>query len=186
MDETFVKERIGQLVADSGKSEKRISRDLGRSVGYIQSLTSGKALPSMPMLFQICEYFNIEPKDFFDPNIPCPPTIQKIRSYACHMEKDSLVTLERLSKRLCSTGQSKTNESCDSRNIHEKYDHCKRKSWGRSNPSLPFSEDYKKEDRWSLSEFILLSLNIFSRLLCSLIFLFSVIMYLVRFYSSLT
>ena len=65
MDETFVKERIGQLVADSGKSEKRISRDLGRSVGYIQSLTSGKALPSMPMLFQICEYFNIEPKDFF-------------------------------------------------------------------------------------------------------------------------
>ena len=120
MDETFVKERIGQLVADSGKSEKRISKDLGRSVGYIQSLTSGKALPSMPMLFQICEYFNIEPKDFFDPNIPCPPTIQKIRSYACHMEKDSLVTLERLSKRLCSTGQSKTNESCDSRNIHEK------------------------------------------------------------------
>ena len=128
MDETFIQERIRQLVADSGKSEKRISRDLGRSVGYIQSLTSGKALPSMPMLFQICEYFNIEPKDFFDPNIPCPPTIQKIRSYACHMEKDSLVTLERLSKRLCSTGQSKTNESCDSRNIHEKYNHCKRKS----------------------------------------------------------
>lgn len=43
MDETFVKERIGQLVADSGKSEKRISRDLGRSVGYIQSLTSGQS-----------------------------------------------------------------------------------------------------------------------------------------------
>lgn len=128
MDETFVKERIGQLVADSGKSEKQISRDLGRSVGYIQSLTSGKALPSMPMLFQICGYFNIEPKDFFDPNTPCSPTIQKIRAYACHMEKDSLVTLERLSKRLYSTGQSKTNESCDSRNIHEKYDNCIRKS----------------------------------------------------------
>ena len=72
MDETFVKERIGQLVADSGKSEKRISRDLGRSVGYIQSLTSGKALPSMPMLFQICEYFNIEPAEFFDVSIKAP------------------------------------------------------------------------------------------------------------------
>ena len=128
MDETFIKERIGQLVADSGKSEKRISRDLGRSVGYIQSLTSGKALPSMPMLFQLCKYFNIELKDFFDSNIPCPPAIQKIRAYACHMEKDNLVTLERLSKRLYSTGQSKTNESCDSRNIHENYDCYRRKS----------------------------------------------------------
>ena len=36
MDETFIQERIRQLVADSGKSDKLVSRELGRSAGYIQ------------------------------------------------------------------------------------------------------------------------------------------------------
>ena len=36
MDQNFIKDRIGQLVADSGKSEKQISLDLGHSVGTIQ------------------------------------------------------------------------------------------------------------------------------------------------------
>ena len=53
MDQNFIKDRIGQLVADSGKSEKQISLDLGHSVGYIQSLTSGKSMPSLMMLFQL-------------------------------------------------------------------------------------------------------------------------------------
>ncbi len=103
MDQNFIKNRIGQLVADSGKSEKQISLDLGHSVGYIQSLTSGKSMPSIPMVFQICEYFDIPITDFFDPDIRHPLTMQKIRSYICQMNSDNLAILERLSKRLCST-----------------------------------------------------------------------------------
>ena len=128
MYEEMFKKRLIELRQQKNVSARDMSLSLGQSESYINKIETTDALPSMTVFFYICEYFNIEPKDFFDPNIPCPPTIQKIRSYACHMEKDSLVTLERLSKRLCSTGQSKTNESCDSRNIHEKYNHCKRKS----------------------------------------------------------
>ena len=51
MDETFIRERISQLAAESGKSEKQISRELGRPAGYIQALTSGKSMPSITMLF---------------------------------------------------------------------------------------------------------------------------------------
>ena len=81
MDETFIQERIRQLVADSGKSEKLVSRELGRSAGYIQSLTSGKSMPSLLMFFQVCAYFDIEPRDFFDPHISYPLPIQHILSY---------------------------------------------------------------------------------------------------------
>ena len=101
MDETFIQERIRQLVADSGKSEKLVSRELGRSAGYIQSLTSGKSVPSLLMFFQVCEYFDIEPRDFFDPHISYPLPIQRILSYIYQMTEEDLAVLEPIAQRLC-------------------------------------------------------------------------------------
>ena len=43
-----------------------MSLDLGHSKGYIQGISSGRALPSMAEFLSICEYFNITPCDFFD------------------------------------------------------------------------------------------------------------------------
>ena len=101
MDETFIQERIRQLVADSGKSEKLVSRELGRSAGYIQSLTSGKSVPSLLMFFQVCEYFDIAPRDFFDPHISYPQPIQRILSYIYQMTEEDLAVLEPIAQRLC-------------------------------------------------------------------------------------
>ena len=50
-----------------GISEHRMSLELGKSKGYIQGISSGKHLPSLEELLYICEYFGVEPKDFFDP-----------------------------------------------------------------------------------------------------------------------
>ena len=101
MDETFIQERIRQLVADSGKSEKLVSRELGRSAGYIQSLTSGKSMPSLLMFFQVCAYFDIEPRDFFDPHISYPLPIQHILSYIYQMTEEDLAVLEPIAQSLC-------------------------------------------------------------------------------------
>ena len=101
MDETFIQERIRQLVADSGKSEKLVSRELGRSAGYIQSLTSGKSMPSLLMFFQVCAYFDIEPRDFFDPHFSYPLPIQHILSYIYQMTEEDLAVLEPIAQRLC-------------------------------------------------------------------------------------
>ena len=100
MDETFIRERISQLAAESGKSEKQISRELGRSAGYIQALTSGKSMPSITMLFQLCEYFEVSPRDFFDPGIKYPLTLQNILTCASHQNDDDLETLEMISRKL--------------------------------------------------------------------------------------
>ena len=90
MDETFIRERISQLAAETGKSEKQISREL----------TSGKSMPSITMLFQLCEYFEVSPRDFFDPGIKYPLTLQNILTCASHLNDDDLETLEMISRKL--------------------------------------------------------------------------------------
>lgn len=65
MDE-FVRNRITQLRILKGVSEYQMSYDLGHSRGYINNISSGKALPSLTEFFSICDYFEISPIDFFD------------------------------------------------------------------------------------------------------------------------
>lgn len=73
MYENFVRERITQLRIQKGVSEYKMSYDLGHSRGYINNISSGKALPSMAEFFAICEYFGITPIEFFDRGI-CNPS----------------------------------------------------------------------------------------------------------------
>ncbi len=62
----FVQERITELRLSKDISEYKLSQDLGHSKGYIQSISSGKSLPSITSLYEICDYFEITPKEFFD------------------------------------------------------------------------------------------------------------------------
>ena len=43
-----------------------MSLTIGQSANYINKIENGKALPSMTAFFDICDYLNIHPKDFFD------------------------------------------------------------------------------------------------------------------------
>ncbi len=69
MDTKFVQERITELRLAENISEYRLSRELGHSKGYIQSISSGKTLPSITALYEICDYFNISLKEFFDDSV---------------------------------------------------------------------------------------------------------------------
>ena len=57
--------RITALRMQLGKSEALLSRELGKDKGYLQNITSGRAFPSMEMFFEICNYFEITPQEFF-------------------------------------------------------------------------------------------------------------------------
>ncbi len=65
MNEKFIAERITNLRLKKNVSEHRMSLELGQSKSYIQSITSGKALPSIKQLYNICDYFEITPEEFF-------------------------------------------------------------------------------------------------------------------------
>ena len=62
----YIRDRITELRMKMNISEYQMSLDLGMNRNYIQGITSGKALPSMAQFFEICEYFQITPMQFFD------------------------------------------------------------------------------------------------------------------------
>ena len=65
MTAQFVRDRITHLRLQKGVSEYKMSYDLGHSRGYINNISSGKALPSLAELFAICEYLGITVIEFF-------------------------------------------------------------------------------------------------------------------------
>jgi len=73
----FIRNRITQLRINKNVSEYQMSLDLGHSKSYIQSITSGRALPSMTEFLSICDYLEITPKVFFDDGIANPNLIQE-------------------------------------------------------------------------------------------------------------
>ena len=65
----YIRNKIDELRISRNLSEYQLSLELGHSQGYIQSISSGRALPSMQSFLDICEYFDITPSEFFNPNI---------------------------------------------------------------------------------------------------------------------
>lgn len=98
--EQFVRERITQLRLDKGVSEYQMSYDLGHSRGYINNISSGKALPSMSEFFSICDYFGITPNSFFDTNSENPVLITKATEELKQLSDDDILLVLTMIKRL--------------------------------------------------------------------------------------
>ena len=64
--EEFVREKITKLRMLKGVSEYEMSYALGKSKSYINNISAGKTLPSLTGFLDICDYFGITPKEFFD------------------------------------------------------------------------------------------------------------------------
>ena len=77
MNETFIRNRITELRVKKGVSEYKMSTALGHSKSYIQSISSGRSMPSLPELLYIFEYFGITPREFFDDGLKNPALLQQ-------------------------------------------------------------------------------------------------------------
>lgn len=63
----FVRARITELRLKKNVAEHKMSLELGKSGSYIRGITNGTSLPSLRELFNIIEYFEISPTEFFAP-----------------------------------------------------------------------------------------------------------------------
>ena len=72
-----VRARITELRLKKGVSEYQMSYDLGHSKSYVNNITSGKSLPSLPEMFAICDYFGIGIGEFFDAENHAPQPIRR-------------------------------------------------------------------------------------------------------------
>jgi len=100
MDQQFIRERISALRTKKNISEYRMSTDLGHSKSYIQSISSGRSLPSMSEFLYICEYLGVTPKEFFDDSTNDPQLVQELYELSCNMSESNLKMLIDLAKRL--------------------------------------------------------------------------------------
>lgn len=100
MTEHDIREKITKLRMENNHlSEYQMSLDLGQSKGYIQGITSGRSLPSMKMFLIICEYFDIEPSEFFEE--PIPSAIErKVRSEIKGLTEEDLEHLLYIIKKM--------------------------------------------------------------------------------------
>ncbi|MCC8136921.1 MAG: helix-turn-helix domain-containing protein [Clostridiales bacterium] len=105
MNEQYISDRISVLRTKKNVSEYKMSLDLGHSKSYIQSISSGRSLPSMSEFLSICEFLGITPKDFFDDNIEEPSLIHELTNEAKTLQKDDLELLVSIARRL--NGRSK-------------------------------------------------------------------------------
>lgn len=80
MEIDFIRKRISQLRIKKGVSEYQMSLDLGHSRSYIQSITSGRCMPSVQELMYICDYLDVSPAVFFDETYNEPILVQKALS----------------------------------------------------------------------------------------------------------
>lgn len=100
MEDTFVRNRISELRLKKGVSEYKMSLDLGHSKSYIQSISSGKALPSFSEFLYICDYLGVSPKDFFDTGSAEPHLIRRLTDLAKNLSAEDITILISVAERM--------------------------------------------------------------------------------------
>lgn len=74
----FFSQRLSELRTQKGVSVRDMSLSLGQCESYINKIENQKSLPSMNVFFYICDYLDIQPKDFFDISIENPTTTNEL------------------------------------------------------------------------------------------------------------
>ena len=74
----FFSKRLSELRTQKGVSARDMSLSLGQCESYINKIENQKSLPSMNVFFYICDYLDIQPKDFFDISIESPTTTNEL------------------------------------------------------------------------------------------------------------
>lgn len=100
MNEDFIRKRITQLRIQKNVSEYKMSFDLGHSKSYIQSISSGRALPSLSELLYMCDYFGITPSEFFDENETEIIKQKELKNETANLSNDDMNLLIQIAKRL--------------------------------------------------------------------------------------
>ena len=100
VDLQFIRDRISVLRTKKNISEYRMSTDLGHSKSYMQSISSGRAAPSLSEFLYICEYLGVTPREFFDGETEEPQLVHKLCELARSMEEADLNALIAVAQRL--------------------------------------------------------------------------------------
>lgn len=98
-----------------------MSAELGKSPGYVQSITSGRTMPSMEQLFNIIDYFDMTPSEFFDPSNHDSQTLRSAIHTLRSLPEESVAAIMPLLRHLGETkGTAAGKEKQISRTVKER------------------------------------------------------------------
>ena len=66
----------------------------------MQSISSGRSMPSLGEFLYICEYLGVTPREFFDEDIKEPQLVQKLYELTRNMSQEDLDVLISTAERL--------------------------------------------------------------------------------------
>lgn len=93
------------LRTTKGISAREMSLSLGQSASYINDIENGRALPSLPMFFEICEYLSIPPAEFFQYTADSDRNIlAELEEVMSGLSKSDLLLLLRVAERMQQKG----------------------------------------------------------------------------------
>ena len=98
-EEQFSK-RLAELRTKKGVSARDMSLSIGQNPGYIRAIECGTTFPTMSNFFYICEYLEVEPKDFFDTKSTNPTKANELFEIAKSLSNEQLDNLISLAKGL--------------------------------------------------------------------------------------
>ena len=96
----FLRKRITELRMKKDVSEYKMSYDLGHSRNYIRSITSGVAMPKMSQFYRICEYLEVTPQEFFDPDLHNPSLLNQATQLLKQLNDGELSDIIRIVERI--------------------------------------------------------------------------------------
>ena len=96
----FTQERIAELRMQKKVSARDMSLSLGQNKNYINIIENKTALPSLQVLFYICEYFQITPQEFFDEGNAYPDQLSALIDDLKKLDSTALSHMAGLAKEL--------------------------------------------------------------------------------------
>lgn len=102
MEKKFIGDRITELRIKKNVSEYQMSLDLGKNKSYIQSISSGRSLPTMENFLEICEYLEVTPCQFFDTALHNLPLYEKAADLLKQLDDEDMIAVISILHRLFS------------------------------------------------------------------------------------
>lgn len=90
MDNNYFAERLTSLRTRKNVSAREMSLALGQNESYINRIENKINYPSMQCFFYICEYLEVTPAEFFDPEKTDPAKLRSIYDKLIHLDAAQL------------------------------------------------------------------------------------------------
>ena len=93
-------DRVTQLRMKKDVNEAEMSLALGNHRTYLQSISSGRAMPSFDQFYNILHYLELTPLEFFQYNTPDPYFKREVSDNLNGLSEDDLELIQKVINRM--------------------------------------------------------------------------------------